>query len=78
MMTLRPEQYRKLALAAPEYLDLLRKREKITLDRLYAGYKNADSPEAIMRLLAEYSVIRDQIHELTTTLKLNENQGEHA
>jgi hypothetical protein len=71
-MHLSPDQFRKLALAAPEYLALIHKRERLTLDKLYAGYKNAESAESLMRLLAEYAVIRDQIHELTTTLKLNQ------
>lgn len=72
MSTFQPDELNILAYSAPVFLKLFRDREKRVLDRLYGEYRSGKTD--FTNLIAEYAVIREQIHEITTALASREQE----
>lgn len=57
-------------LSAPVWLKMLRERETRILDKIYGGFRSGQKD--FLTDIAEYAVVREQIKEITNTLKQGE------
>lgn len=73
MSTFEPDELRIISISAPVWIKMLRAREVRVLNRIYGEFRNGKTEHTAA--LAEFASIRDQIHEITTALRAQE-QGE--
>lgn len=66
------DELRILTQCAPTMLRLLMAREKRILDKIYGEFRNGRTE--YVAVLAEYACIRDQIHEINSALRQNDNK----
>lgn len=72
MAHFQPDELKIISISAPIWLKLLRDRETRILNRLYGDYRNGKKD--FLENVAEYALIREQILEITNSLKQYENQ----
>lgn len=63
-----------ISISAPTWLKMLRTREAKIFDKIYGEFRNGRTD--FVALVAEFATIREQINEITKSLKLQDNQGE--
>lgn len=65
------DELRMLSVAAPVILRMLRGREVMIIQKIYGQFRNGQVDQTAN--IAELCSVRDQINEITSALKLNDN-----
>lgn len=63
-----------ISISAPVWLKMLREREKKIWDKIYGEFRNNKTD--FTALIAEFACVRDQINEITKSLRLQDKQGD--
>lgn len=62
-----------IGISGPIFVKMLRDRERKLLDKIYGAFRNGQKD--FLTDIAEFAVIREQISEITSALKRNDNEG---
>ncbi len=73
-MTFTSEELRVMGMAGPVWIRMLRSREETILKRIYGEIRNGNTDH--LMALAEFACVRDQINEITSAMRQNNNQKE--
>ena len=71
-MSFTPDELRLLAVSGPTWITMLRARADRIVARIHADYRSGKTDH--LTSIAELICVREQINEITSAIKQNENQ----
>lgn len=71
-MSLAPDELRIIGMSGAVWIRMLRDREERLMAKMYGEFRNGKTDH--LTTIAEFACTRDQINELISAMKQNENQ----